>query len=75
MRRNDCAKKINLMKRNKRAVYLRKLITDAGLSQAEMARKIEVSERMMEYYLQDNGRYAAPVKVVLAVESVLSKRF
>lgn len=53
--------------------YLRALLSAAGMSQREAARRIGISERVMRYYLADpaSGDYrAAPYPVQYAIEQL-----
>lgn len=61
-------------KHDPRPEYLRALLVEAGLSQREVARRIDVSERMMRYYLAEGAaNRPAPYKVQLALESLRQK--
>jgi len=53
--------------------YLRALLSDAGLSQREAARRIGISERVMRYYLADpsaGDHREAPYLVQYALEQL-----
>lgn len=53
--------------------YLRALLSDAGLSQREAARRIGISERLMRYYLAPESaadRRVAPYPVQYAIEQL-----
>lgn len=53
--------------------YLRGLLDSAGISQREAARRIGISERVMRYYLADEGseqHRTAPYPVQFAIEAL-----
>lgn len=57
---------------NSDPAYLRALLERARVSQKEAARKLDVSERMMRYYLADRGpkHKSAPYLVQFALEAL-----
>lgn len=62
----------NAARHDPRPEYLRALLEKAGLSQREAARRIGVSERMMRYYVADEGadHRPAPYVVQFALEAL-----
>lgn len=63
--------KPNIALHNPAPVYLRGLLDQAGINQREAAVLIGVSDRMMRYYLADQGsdqHRAAPYLVQFALE-------
>lgn len=57
--------------------YLRGLLERAGISQREASRLIGISDRMMRYYLADEGESshrAAPYLVQFAMECLATYR-
>lgn len=68
--------KPNASNHNPEPHYLRGLIEQAGISQREAARLLGVSDRMIRYYLADEGseqHRAAPYLVQFALESLAEK--
>lgn len=60
-------------KHDPRPDYLRALLSDAGLSQREAARRIGISERVMRYYVADPASCdyrPAPYPVQYAIEQL-----
>ena len=57
-------------------IYLRDLITQAGISQREAARRLGIGERIMRAYLADSNKTTAqraPYPVQYALEQLASR--
>lgn len=57
-----------------RPEYIRALITQAGVSQQEAARRLGISARMMRYYVAEDDNRPAPYVVQFALECLAGKR-
>ena len=60
-------------KHDPRPEYLRALLADSGLTQRAAAERIGISDRLMRYYLADEGaeaRRVAPYPVQYALEQL-----
>lgn len=65
--------KPNAARHNPSPLYLRRLIERAGLTQAQAAKAIGISARMMRYYLAEEGsdkHREAPYRVQYALEGL-----
>jgi len=68
--------KPDISKHNPDPCYLRGLVSSSGLSQQQAARQIGISDRMMRYYLGEEGtdqHRPAPYLVQFALECLAAQ--